>query len=172
MILIWTNQDPRSQNSLQSGFMTGIRIGWSLHQPFQLGAPPSGAHLALLRLFGCCSVGQTERAPSIMQNVSVVTAWQPLVRRLHPVSETERERRRSLRNKMRETNSSGKTGWREMICGWICGVESEKSVSFSFTSSLTSFLLFFPESFPSSQTWEHKVFSMKGTSWSIFFIYL
>lgn len=36
----------------------------------------SAARHALLGQFGCC-LGRTERAPSIMQNVSVVTAWQP-----------------------------------------------------------------------------------------------
>ena len=36
----------------------------------------SAARRALLGQFGCC-LGRTERAPSIMQNVSVVTAWQP-----------------------------------------------------------------------------------------------
>lgn len=36
----------------------------------------SAARRALLGQSGCC-LGRTERAPSIMQNVSVVTAWQP-----------------------------------------------------------------------------------------------
>lgn len=52
----------------------------------------SAACCALLRQFGCCLVGRTEHAPSIIQNISVATAWQPWVQHPHPVYERERER--------------------------------------------------------------------------------
>lgn len=54
--------------------------------------------IALWRQFGCCLVGHNESTSSIMQNVSVETAWQPPLQRLHPVSERE-----SLRNKREGT---------------------------------------------------------------------
>lgn len=56
---------------------------------------------ALLGQFGCCLVGRSERAPSIMQNVTVATAWQPQ-QLSHPVREIERARKMRGRGRVCE----------------------------------------------------------------------